>query len=297
MKENILANNDYTLHLQMIAVTLIVPTFNRTSLLKRALESVYAQTIMPTEIIVVDDGSTDNTAQMIKEDFPDVIYIHQENKGVSSARNRGIKNANCPWIAFLDADDEWLPEKLAQQINIIKDNPDHTWLIHTNEIWIRNSRRVNPMEKHKKYGGEIFEHCLPLCVISPSSVLMRKSLLTEAGLFDEQLPACEDYDMWLKICARYPVSYLAQPLIKKYGGHHDQLSHKYWGMDRFRIQSLVNLLAGDFLTNEQAGLVKTQLERKTSIYLKGAIKRGKFEEIEHYSSLKKFYCEKGLVND
>lgn len=269
----------------MTAVTLIIPTFNRAALLKRALESVYAQIVSPAEIIVVDDGSTDNTAQIIKKNFPDVIYFYQENKGVSAARNYGVKKASNQWIAFLDADDEWLPEKLALQINVIKGSPDNTWLIHTNEIWIRNGRRVNQMDKHTKYGGKIFEHCLQLCVISPSSVLMRKSLIFEAGLFDEQLPACEDYDMWLKISARYSVNYLEHPLINKYGGHQDQLSRKYWGMDRFRIQSLVNLIAGNFLTMEQNSLARIQLQRKTSIYLNGAIKRGKKDEIEYYSTL------------
>jgi glycosyltransferase involved in cell wall biosynthesis len=269
----------------MTAVTLIIPTFNRAALLKRALESVYSQTVKAAEIIVVDDGSTDSTAQMIRQDYPDVLYLYQENRGVSAARNYGVKKASNHWIAFLDADDEWLPEKLATQLNVIENNPADTWLIHTNEIWIRNGRRVNQMDKHKKYGGEIFENCLPLCVISPSSVLMRKSLIFEAGLFDEQLPACEDYDMWLKISARYAVSYLEEPLIKKYGGHQDQLSHKYWGMDRFRIQSLVNLLAANFLTDEQRKLAKVQLQRKTSIFLNGAIKRGKTEDINYYSAL------------
>lgn len=268
----------------MINVTLIVPTFNRRELLMRALESVGKQTIQPVEIIVVDDGSTDGTKQMIAEHYPDVIYVYQENKGVSSARNEGIKIASHDWVAFLDADDEWLPEKLEEQLTIIDKDPENTKLIHTNEIWIRNGRRVNQMNKHKKYGGDIFEYCLPLCVISPSSVLIRKSLLIEAGLFDENLPACEDYDMWLKICSKYPAVYIEKPLIKKYGGHKDQLSHKYWGMDRFRIESLVNLLQENSLSKQQKNLARLQLERKTSIYLNGAIKRGKSgQEINHYT--------------
>ncbi len=275
----------------MTDISLVIPAYNRASLLKRALESVAMQTNRPAEIIVVDDGSTDDTAIMIKKEFPDVVYIHQKNSGVSAARNLGIQNANHEWIAFLDSDDEWLPGKLAIQLSVIENNPADTHLVHSNEIWIRNGNRVNQMDKHEKYGGWIFEHCLPMCAISPSSVLIKKSLLYEAGLFDEQLPACEDYDMWLKICARYPVKYLPQPLIKKYGGHEDQLSRKYWGMDRFRIKALVNLHAGNFLTNEQTSLVVAQLEKKITIYLNGAIKRGKFDDIEYYSSLLVTYCK------
>ena len=238
----------------MTDISLVIPAYNRASLLKRALESVAMQTNRPAEIIVVDDGSTDDTAIMIKKEFPDVVYIHQKNSGVSAARNLGIQNANHEWIAFLDSDDEWLPGKLAIQLSVIENNPADTHLVHSNEIWIRNGNRVNQMDKHEKYGGWIFEHCLPMCAISPSSVLIKKSLLYEAGLFDEQLPACEDYDMWLKICARYPVKYLPQPLIKKYGGHEDQLSRKYWGMDRFRIKALVNLHAGNFLDRKSTRL-------------------------------------------
>jgi len=271
-------------------ISLVVPTYNRALLLKRALESVAMQTQLPDEIIVVDDGSTDDTAKMIKKEFPGVVYIHQKNSGVSAARNLGIQKASHEWIALLDSDDEWLPEKLATQVSVIENKPGESYLVHSNEIWIRNGNRVNQMDKHEKYGGWIFEHCLPMCVISPSSVLVKKSLLYEAGLFDEQLTACEDYDMWLKICARYPVNYLPQPLIKKYGGHEDQLSRKYWGMDRFRIKALVNLLAGNFLTTEQTSLVVAQLQKKISIYLNGAIKRKKNDDIKYYSSLQAIYA-------
>lgn len=273
----------------MIDISLVIPTYNRASLLRRALESVALQTQLPDEIIVVDDGSTDDTAEMIKKEFPGVVYIHQNNSGVSAARNMGIREASYEWIALLDSDDEWLPEKLTSQVSVIKQQPNDTYLVHSNETWIRNGTRVNQMDKHEKYGGWIFEHCLSMCAISPSSALIKKSLLNEAGLFDEQLPACEDYDMWLKICARYPVDYLPQPLIKKYGGHEDQLSRKYWGMDRFRIKALVNLLAGNLLTTEQTSLAVTQLQTKISIYLKGAIKRKKNDDIKYYSSLQATY--------
>ncbi len=98
---------------------------------------------------------------------------------------------------------------------------------HTDEIWIRNGRRVNARKKHGKKGGWIFQHCLPLCAMSPSSIMIHRDVFTALGGFDERLPACEDYDLWLRITARYPVLFTRQPLIEKYGGHDDQLSRKY----------------------------------------------------------------------
>ena len=106
------------------------------------------------------------------------------------------------------------------------------------------------MHKHAKAGGWIYTHCLPLCAISPSAVLIHRSIFDCVGLFNEQLPACEDYDLWLRICARFPVHFIPEPLIIKYGGHDDQLSRRYWGMDRFRIQALEDILASGVLTEE-----------------------------------------------
>ncbi|MES9936336.1 MAG: glycosyltransferase family A protein, partial [Sedimenticola sp.] len=226
-------------------ISVIIPTHNRADLLERALKSVQAQTLPPLEVIVVDDGSEDHTREMVSEKFPRVRYLQQPNRGVSSARNLGISEARGDWIALLDSDDEWLPSKLASQKTRLESQPGHH-ICHTEEIWIRNGKRVNQMKKHTKQGGAIFQHCLPLCVISPSSVLIHKSVFREVGLFDESLPACEDYDLWLRICARYPVTYVEQPQIVKYGGHEDQLSRRHWGMDRFRLHALEKIItSGD----------------------------------------------------
>ena len=152
------------------------------------------------------------------------MFIQQSNAGVSSARNVGIKRASGDWIAFLDSDDEWLPEKLETQMNALYKNPEIK-ICHTNEIWIRNGTRVNPKKKHEKFGGWIFQKCLPLCCISPSSVIIHKSIFKEIGLFDDSLPACEDYDLWLRITARNPVLYIKDSLLRKYGGHKLSLIH------------------------------------------------------------------------
>ncbi len=265
-------------------ISVIIPTHNRAHLLERALRSVLAQTSAPREVLVVDDGSEDHTRELVSESFPDCRYLSQPNRGVSSARNRGIAAATGEWLAFLDSDDEWLPGKLAAQREALQQAPGHR-ICHTDEIWIRNGRRVNPMKKHTKSGGEIFLQCLPLCVISPSSVLIHRSIFDEVGTFDETLPACEDYDLWLRICARHPVAFVSEPQIIKYGGHADQLSRRHWGMDRFRVRALQGILAWEGLPNEYRRAAEKTLRRKAEILAQGARKRGRQSEAEEYRAL------------
>ena len=268
----------------MLSIAVVIPTYNRITTLARAIESVLAQTSPASEIIVVDDGSSDGTASWIREHYPQIKLIEQPNRGVSAARNRGIESTHCDWIALLDSDDEWLPKKLEEQVALITGRSEHR-LIHSDEIWIRNGVRVNPMKKHAKKGGWIFQGCLPLCAISPSAAMIHRSLFDEVGLFDETLPACEDYDMWLRITSRFPVLYCEQPLIKKYGGHEDQLSGKHWGMDRFRIQALVNLLERVELNECDSSAAQAMLLKKTAILLKGARKHGNSELIKQCEAL------------
>lgn len=269
--------------------SVIIPTHNRCEVLLRALSSVQAQTLPAREIIVVDDGSTDDTAQRVANEFPQVTVHRQPQRGVSAARNAGIALARGAWIALLDSDDEWLPEKLASQFQAIETADSSYRLCHSDEIWIRNGVRVNPMKKHQKRGGDIFKHCLPLCCISPSSVLLHRTLLQEHGGFDEQLPACEDYDLWLKVCAREPVLYVDQFLIRKYGGHEDQLSQKYWGMDRFRLRALARLLDQAPLNAEQRAQATQTLCKKARVFAKGAAKHGRPEEAEQYFQMAEHY--------
>jgi len=265
-------------------ISAIIPAFNRRDTLKRALCSIFNQTHPVNEVIVVDDGSTDGTDELIHKDFPDVRYFYQENKGVSAARNLGLKKARGNWVAFLDSDDEWLPKKLELQIKMLHEHPEYRF-VHTDEIWIRNGQRINQMKKHTKYGGNIFEKCLPRCIVSPSSALIHSSVFHELGNFDEKLPACEDYDLWLRICAKYHVLYLEQALIIKYGGHDDQLSHKFWGMDRFRIQSLNKLLSSELLNQDQQAAVIDTLMYKTRILIDGARKRNKMDDVLFYEQI------------
>ena len=253
-------------------ISVIIPTWNRAGSLPAAIESVLAQTLKADEVIVVDDGSTDDSRDIIRRRFPDVRYLYQENRGVSSARNTGIQAAAGDWIALLDSDDRWAPHKLERQQHALRARPD-AQVCHSDEIWIRNGRRVNPMKKHAKRGGLIFQHCLPLCVISPSASIIRRELFDEIGLFDEALPACEDYDLWLRICAAHPVLYLDEPLLFKYGGHADQLSRRHWGMDRFRIRALEKILESAALDAPDHAAALAMLQKKISIVIQGAVKR------------------------
>jgi len=265
-------------------IAVIIPTYNRIETLSRAIGSVLAQTRPVDELIIVDDGSTDGTNAWLREHYPNIQLIEQVNAGVSAARNRGIKSSSCDWIALLDSDDEWLPQKLEKQLARLASEPDHK-IIHSDEIWIRDGVRVNQMKKHAKKGGWVFQDCLPLCAISPSAVMIHQSIFDDVGLFDESLPACEDYDLWLRITSRYPVLYCDEPLIQKYGGHEDQLSRKHWGMDRFRIQALENILLRAELSDSDHAAALEMMIDKVKVVLGGARKRDNQDLISEYEKL------------
>lgn len=269
-------------------VSVIIPTFNRAYCLAETIDSVLTQSGF--ELIVVDDGSTDDT-QKVLQSFSDIRVINlPENYGVSFARNRGIEVARGSLICFLDSDDLWEKGKLEVQAEWMKGHPE-CQAVYTDEKWIRNGVRVNQMNKHQKYSGDIFKQCLPLCIVSPSSVMLRKSLLDEVGVFDESMPVCEDYDLWLRIAVRYPFKFLSDKLIVKRGGHKDQLSRKFWGMDRWRVYALEKLLRGDDLNPEQRGWVAEMLIEKSGVLIQGFAKRGKNEEAEVYRNLVATYSQ------
>ena len=260
-------------------ISVIIPTFNRAHLLPRSIDSLLSQTFSAHSVVIVDDGSTDGTENLVCEKYPEITYLKQNNHGVSAARNAGIAATSDEWLAFLDSDDEWLPEKLQCQMDALEAEPE-MMVCHTDEIWIRNGKHVNPMKKHNKHGGWIFDKCLPLCCISPSSVIIHRSVLDEIGFFDQSLPACEDYDLWLRVASSYPVLYISEKLVVKHGGHQDQLSEKYWGMDRFRIQALEKIILSGNLIDENLNNAKQMLREKTIIFSTGARKRGRTAEAE-----------------
>ena len=272
-------------------ISVIIPTLNRADLLKRALRSVIHQTLPPNEIIVVDNGSTDNTRDMIKDNFQNIKYYFLPNKGVSQARNVGIKNSNYEWLSFLDSDDEWHPTKLEKQINFIKNNSKCKF-VHSNEIWYRNGIHLNQLKKHKKKGGNIFKNCLKMCCISPSSVITKKDIFANYGLFDENFQVCEDYEMWLRISAREEICFLEDKLVIKHGGHQDQLSKKFWGMDRFRIYAIEKNLYNNNFSKNQNCLAIFYLLEKLQVVIKGAKKRNNLKTYEEFK--KKYEYWKAL---
>jgi len=269
----------------MPEVSVIISTFNRAQKVERAVTSVLNQGSKGFEIIVVDDGSTDNTGQALAKYMSSIRYIrHPVNRGASAARNTGINSSVAPWIAFLDSDDYWLDEKLYAQMEFIDRNPGIV-ACQTQEIWIRRGVRVNPKERHRKPSGNIFRQSLKLCVVSPSAVILKRSLFEEVGLFDETLPAVEDYDLWLRISCRYPIYLIDKELVVKEGGHEDQLSRRFTSMDRFRIKAIVKLIKSGVLSSDQGRAAIDELSIKCRIYGNGCIRRGKMEEASYYLSL------------
>jgi len=273
----------------MPKVSVIIPTYNRLSMLKEAVDSVLTQDFEDFELIVVDDGSTDGTGEAIKRYGGRVKLLqHSENRGVSAARNRGVLHAKGKYIAFLDSDDLWVKGKLRIQVTFLDDNP-HYPLCYTDEIWIRKGKRVNPMLKHTKYSGWIFEKCLPLCIISPSSAVMRRTLFSKVGLFDEALLVCEDYDFWLRVSARFPIFFINRKLIIKRGGHSDQLSQRFWGNDRYRVIALEKLLSEPYIGPEERRMILEVMKRKCQILYKGFLKRGNELEARRYQEIMRRY--------
>lgn len=269
-------------------ISVIIPSYNRSFFLSEAIESVFSQSAFRSgkytfEIIIIDDGSTDETRKIVERFSGPVYYYYQIHQGVSRARNHGLDRAKGKFIAFLDSDDLWLPEKIKLQMNVMETFPNLMGCT-TDEIWLRRGKRVNPKKRHRKYSGWIFPHALPFCRVSLSASLFQREVFDEIGRFDEALPVCEDYDFSLRYSLRYPLHLIDRPLIIKRGGHGDQLSRQFWGMDRFRIQVLLKLLNLN-LTPEQAFLIRREIWKKAKIVSEGALKRDNLDQAQYYHDL------------
>jgi glycosyltransferase involved in cell wall biosynthesis len=272
--------------IEISQVSVIIPTYNRSWCLAEAVDSVLSQDFSGFELIVVDDGSADGTPQLLKGYGDALRVLRQDNHGVSAARNAGIAASHAGLIAFLDSDDLWLPGKLRRQVEFFASHPE-ALICQTEELWVKNGRRVNPGKRHRKRDGMIFEPSLELCLVSPSAVMVRRELFDGVGLFDEALPACEDYDLWLRVSCRFPVHLIETAFIVKRGGHADQLS-RAWGLDRFRIASMMKLLSGGSLNEVQRQAAWRVLRRKCVVYAGGCRKRGRLAEAEHFERLVQF---------
>ncbi len=255
----------------------VIPVYNRRKLIKKSVNSVLEQSFRDFELIVVDDGSTDETPSVIKG-YSDkrVRYIRKENSGPAAARNRGIEESRGDFIAFLDSDDWWLKDKLRETCRALRENPGYL-IYHSQERWYRRGKLLNQKKIHAKPSGYVFSRCLQLCCISISTAAVSKSLFKKIGLFDEALPACEDYDFWLRASLKYPVYLIDRVLTEKEGGHGGRLSARP-GLDRFRIDSIKKLIKSGDLNEKEKKLAFEHLKIKSKIYGQGCIKRGKIRE-------------------
>lgn len=258
-------------------VSVILPTYNRASVLERSISSVFGQSFTDWELLIVDDGSNDGTDDILERFSNDsrVKIIRISRAGVSAARNFAAQAAVGSWLAFLDSDDEWLDHKLSLQLELARESGHK--LIHGEELWIRNGVRVNPMKKHAKGGGNQFLRGLDRCIISPSCAMICKELFFELGGFRNDYPVCEDYDLWLKYTSLYPVGFVQTPIVVKYGGHEDQLSRQYFAMDYWRVKSLLWLLFNRKLSDTERAQVKKVAAKKLKVLRQGAIKHNNLE--------------------
>jgi glycosyltransferase involved in cell wall biosynthesis len=253
-------------------------------MLAEAVRSVLAQSYDPLELLIVDDGSTEDLHLEMFAADERVKALRTVPRGAAAARNLGIRAAAGTYVAFLDSDDLWEPGKLALQIRALEDECS-AGLCYTDEIWLKHGKWLNQKKRHRKWSGWIFPFCLPLCIVSFSSAVIRYSALDAVGLLNEQLPVCEDYEYWIRLTLLYPVIYLEKKLVVKRGGHPDQLSTRYWGMDRFRIQALMGILGREQLTMVQKELVAREIERKCRIVAQGARNHGFPERADYYDRM------------
>lgn len=270
-----------------INVSVVIPSYNRPIQTKAAVRSVLRQSYRNFELILVDDGSVPPIDETVFEGAPCRLITRSENGGVSAARNRGIEEARGEWIALLDSDDIWSKKKLEKQIAWLAENPSYR-ICQTQEQWVRNGKKVNQPKQWLKKAEWIFKESLERCMISPSSVIIHRTLLDEVGLFNEEYHACEDYDLWLRITRTEPVGLINEKLMTRYGGEPDQLSATVPLQDRYRLASLESILREE-LTQEQRTLVIAMIQTKAKIVSDGFLKRGKEKEAQEFLEILKRY--------
>ena len=200
-------------------VSVVIPTYNRKDFLGRAVASVLNQTFQSFEIIVVDDASQDN-AEAIVRGFRDgrLKYVrHEFRKGGSAARNTGILRSTGDYIAFLDDDDEWLPKKLEKQVAVLERSSRSTGAVYTGYFIVDSLSGENPRERTAvKRGNLLNELLVHNCVGGTSSVIVKRECFERVGLFDEDLPSFQDYDLWIRMAREYNFDCISEPLGKYY---------------------------------------------------------------------------------
>lgn len=260
-------------------VSVIIPVYNRANMIAEAVSSVLTQTYTDLECIVYDDGSTDGSYDAASSIVDERLKVLTgRNRGVSTARNRAVEESKGEFIAFLDSDDLWLPEKLSRQIEYMESG---NYLIsHTDEAWMRNGRRVKKGKRNRKIEGWIFKESLATCLISPSCTVISRKVWDECGCFDEKMPAYEDFDLWIRICMKYPVGLINDELTIRNGGREDQLTSRIGYPDLYRIYSMLKLLKYSGLPRVRRNEIEDEIERKLGYFCSGSLKRGKQQDAD-----------------
>lgn len=206
------------------SVAVVIPTFNRSGFLKRAIETACSQTYPVSEIIIVDDGSQDDTPQMVTDMAASdsrIQLIRQSNAGANAARNAGVRNATSKWIAFLDSDDQWLPEKIAQQIEAAR--ATGRGAIFTSAVGVDGDRKLYDFETPLEVSLE--DICERNCLGTTSVMMVKNSLVKEVGGFDLDLPSCQDWDMYIKLRQRTEFTVVPDQLVLYEDGPHERISN------------------------------------------------------------------------
>ena len=271
-------------------VSAVIPVYNRLELLKEAAGSVFRQTWKDLELIIADDGSDSRIRQWEKELYSEklpipVKFIYLSHTGFPGlVRNRGAEAASGQYLAFLDSDDLWLPEKIEKQVRFFKENPSLK-IVHTREKWDRNGKEVSQSGQKHKRSGDIFSDALKKCIIGPSTVMIQKDYFYSLGGFREDLEIAEDYELWLRITAESSIGYIDEQLTVKRAGYCEQLSEKYGQIEIFRLKALHTLIGNGAFSAERKYAAKEEFRNKAKIYAAGCRKRGRNEEAEFYERL------------
>ncbi len=267
-------------------ICVVIPAFNREEMLMRAIKSVLDQTYPDFRLVVVDDASTvdmDEPKHFVQSPGHDWLTLDR-NSGPARARNVGADFCQWDWVCFLDSDDEWHPEKLERQVAWHQQNPE-VRISQVKEKWVRNGREIKRPAHWKQKEGDLFSESVQRCSIGPSCVMIRHDLWSESGGFNEFYRACEDYELWLRICASDPIGLVdGDFLAVKNAGHGDQLSEIIPALDRYRVLALLELLVKDDLSDPQRDWAVQGVVNKGMIMAKGAAKRGKQKEVEFFQT-------------
>ena len=256
----------------MCNVSVIIPTFNRRDYITTALDSVLAQTYKDYEIVIIDDGSSDDTKEVLRPYQEAIRYFYQENRGISGARNRGIRESRGDYIALLDSDDYWLPEKLERQVECIREDSQFG-MVATRCSSIGPDGTFRKKNRPGK-SGWILNDIFRSNFIRTSSALITRKCLDTVGLFDESLPECEEYDLWLRIAKQYPIAFINEPLTVYTDNPHGVSTDSLTG----RVIR-IKVLEKEYLRETiPPALYKKRLSRNYHYLARHYLKRGKKSE-------------------